>query len=188
MRMLAQILEWEDRLARNMLPGKLLSESLQKILGDAVDHTVATGHTLATGRSNARDQIFPLLDMIDCMHDPYVLPSMKKAFRSQTMSHLKHRFLQLLSKLCETCEECVKAFSASVGSDFGQTVKDVPSLTTVAGPTAFAMRVLKVLFTHTAAIKGRVCISSYPSSAPEWCRAPRQHRSTRMHSGTFRWC
>jgi hypothetical protein len=151
MRMLAQILEWEDRLARNMLPGKLLSDSLHRILGDSVDRTVTAGHTLAAGRTNAREQIFPLLDMIDCMHDPYVLPSMKKAFRSQTMSHLKERFLQLLSRLCETCDKCVKAFSASVATDSGPSVKDVMSLTTVAGPTAFAMRVLKVLSSYVRA-------------------------------------
>lgn len=82
MRMLAQVLEWEDRLARNMVPGATLASSLKSILADPVKRTVQAGETLAEGRSK-RDQIFPLVDMIATMHDPYVLPSMKKAFRAQ---------------------------------------------------------------------------------------------------------
>ena len=143
MRMLAQALEWEDRLARNMLPGDVLTESLQSILGDAVERTVSTGHKLAAGRAD-RDQIFPLLDMIVCMHDPYVLPSMKKAFRSQTMSHLKSRFLELLTELCSACESCIKAFTASLAGEALPIAKDGGAQTTIAAQTAFAMRVLKV--------------------------------------------
>ena len=145
MRTLAQILEWEDRLARNMVPAASLPTALHSILSGAVDRTVQTGVTLATGRVK-REQIFPLVDMIATMHDPYVLPSMKKAFRAQTMAKLKDQFLGLLNQLCDACQNCVAAFSASVASEMGQVGKgDATALTTVAAQTAFAMRVLKVL-------------------------------------------
>lgn len=143
MRMLAQLLEWEDRLARNILPSPNLQDALHGILSSAVDRTVTTGATLASGRVK-REQIFALLDMIACMHDPCVLPSMKKAFRSQAMTALKEQFLGLLKQLCSTCQNCIAAFSASVASDMGVLVKDTAVLTTVAAQTAFAMRVLKV--------------------------------------------
>jgi hypothetical protein len=144
MRMLAQVLEWEDRLARNILPAPNLPDALHAILSSVVDRTVTSGVTLATGRVKL-EQIFPLLDMIACMHDPYVLPSMKKAFRSQAMSKLKEQFLGLLKQLCDACQNCVAAFSASVANDTSAPVKDTAALTTVAAQTAFAMRVLKVL-------------------------------------------
>jgi Exo70 exocyst complex subunit len=143
MRMLAQVLEWEDRLARNMVPSSTLPATLHRILSGVVDRTVAAGATLATGRVKV-EQIFPLLDMIATMHDPYVLPSMKKAFRARTMAELKDKFLALLEQLCAACHSCVQAFSASVAADVGQTSKDAMSLTTVAAQTAFAMRVLAV--------------------------------------------
>lgn len=143
MRMLAQALEWEDRLARNILPPDTLAKSLHAILSTAVDATVQEGITLGSGRVK-RDQIFPLLDMISCMHDPYVLPSMKKAFRSQTMSELKKKFLGLLTQLCDACQTCLDSYSSTVGADVGPPVRDPAAMTTVAAQTALAMRVLKV--------------------------------------------
>lgn len=170
MRMLAQVLEWEDRLARNMLPGAVLTESLQSILGDTVERTVSTGHKLAAGRAD-REQIFPLLDMIVCMHDPYVLPSMKKAFRSQTMSHLKSRFLELLTELCGACESCVKAFTASLAGEPVPLAKDGGAQTTIAAQTAFAMRVLKV---RAAAEVPGLTNSEAPRAIEAWLAAPCQ--------------
>ena len=113
MRMLAKILEWEDRLARNMVPSSVLASTLHAILSDVVDKTVDAGATLAAGRVK-REQIFPLLDMIATMHDPYVLPSMKKAFRAQTMAKLKDKFLALLSQLCDACENCMQVHAPSL--------------------------------------------------------------------------
>lgn len=63
----------------------------------------------------------------------------------QTMVTLKEQFLALLSHLCDAAGACANAFAASVVSDATPLGKDAASATTVAAPTAFAMRVLKVL-------------------------------------------
>jgi hypothetical protein len=142
MQMLAQVLKWENSLASSMLPVRVRPKSLQAILSSPVNSVVETGHSLASERPSG-ERLLPLLDMIECMHGPNVLPVMKKAFKEDAMSHLKEKFHDLLGALYTSAKHCVESFSVSIAA--GAVRKEsTASLTLVTQQTALAMRILKV--------------------------------------------
>lgn len=142
MRMLAQILRWESELASVIVPDTHLPQALDAILSAAVGGAVEAGHALAGGRASP-EKLFPLLDMIACMHDPYVLPSMKAAFRQPALSASKDKFHALLAALCSAAQAAVHSFTASLTGDAAPARKEAAAVTTVSQQTAFALRFLK---------------------------------------------
>lgn len=143
MRMLAQAMQWEMQLAHVMVPASVHSKAVEAILSTTAKNTIDTGYSLAGGRASP-ERLFPLLDGISCMHDPYVLPLMKLAFKEEALKHLKQKFHDLLGYQYEQAQHCVESFSASVSNNIVLR-KEVGNIVTVAQQTAFVMRVLKVL-------------------------------------------
>jgi hypothetical protein len=77
------------------------------------------------------------------MHDPYVLPMMKQAFKEESLKHLKQELHDLLGYQYEQTQHCVESFSASISSSIVLR-KEVGNVVTVAQQTAIVLRVLKV--------------------------------------------
>lgn len=141
--MLAQAMQWETQLASVMLPESVYFKALESILSATAKNTIDTGYSLSGGRASP-ERLFPLLDAIVCMHDPYVLPMMKQAFKQESLKHLKQQFHDLLGHQYEQAQHCVESFSASISSNIDLR-KEVGHMVTVAQQTAFVMRVLKVV-------------------------------------------
>jgi Exo70 exocyst complex subunit len=142
MRMLAQVLRWESELAGNIVPETHLAQALDAILSGAVGNAVDAGHALAGGRVSP-EKLFPLLHMISCMHDPFVLPCMKAAFRQPALRKAKDKFHALLAALCSAAQAAVHSFTASLTGDVAPARKEPAAVTTVSQQTAFALRFLK---------------------------------------------
>jgi hypothetical protein len=140
--MLAQAMQWETQLANVMLPESVKSQALETILSAAAKSTIETGYSLAGGRPSP-ERIFPLLDAIACMHDPYVLPLMKQAFKEESLKPLKQKLHDLLGYQYEQAQHCVESFSSSISANVVLR-KEVGNVVTVVQQTAVVLRVLKV--------------------------------------------
>lgn len=142
MMMVAQLLQWEAELANEIVPAAAVPHTLNAIVSSTVNSVVDAGYALSSGRPNP-DKLFPLLDGIVCMHNPFVQPIMKKAFKVEALKPLKEKFHDLLAHLNLQARHCVESFSAAIVNP-APLKKETGANTTVAQQTAFVMRFLKV--------------------------------------------
>ena len=143
MKMVAQLLHWEAELANEVVPSGAVPRTLNAIVSTTVKSVVDAGYALASARASP-EKLFPLLDGIVCMHDPFVQPIMKQAFKVEALKPLKEKFHDLLGHLNVQARHCVESFSAAIVSNPAPLKKDAGTNTTVAQQTAFVMRFLKV--------------------------------------------
>lgn len=143
MMMVAQLLHWEAELAHEVVPAGAVPRTLNAIVSTTVNSVVDAGYALASGRASP-ERLFPLLDGIVCMHDPFVQPIMKQAFKVEALKPLKEKFHDLLAHLNLQARHCVESFSGAIVNNPAPLKKDGGANTTVAQQTAFVMRFLKV--------------------------------------------
>lgn len=143
MMMVAQLLHWEAELAHEIVPAGAVPRTLNAIVSATVNAVVDAGYALASGRPSP-EKLFPLLDGIVCMHDPFVQPIMKQAFKVEALKPLKEKFHDLLAHLNLQARHCVDSFSAAIANNPAPLKRDTGANTTVAQQTAFVLRFLKV--------------------------------------------